>query len=246
MRGFFAGSGSGALGEACVVAEIVAFALKGMPGMAKHAKPRVLYIGTATYDAADARKRQTGCFEAMGCEVESLDVASMGGENTPTEEDMRLSTERADIVLVSGGNTLWAVDRWRSVGLDRHLRAACDRGAVLAGGSAGAICWFDAGHSDSMDPTSYFRPKDRIPSSEWSYIRCPCLGFLPGLVCPHYDKVQSNGVLRANDFDDMLLRHSSERGVGIDHWAVSKKYAVLTFNLVLILIACFCFIGAYH
>jgi dipeptidase E len=47
----------------------------------------------------------------------------------------------------------------------------------------------------------------------------PCLGFLPGLVCPHHDKVQSNGVLRAIDFDAMLLRHAGEQGICIDHWA---------------------------
>ena len=47
----------------------------------------------------------------------------------------------------------------------------------------------------------------------------PGLGFLPGLVCPHHDKVQSNGVLRAADFDVMLLRHAAEMGIGIDHWA---------------------------
>ena len=41
---------------------------------------------------------------------------------------------------------------------------------------------------------------------------------LPGLMCPHYDKVQSNGVLRASDFDKMLVAHSGERGIGLDHF----------------------------
>ena len=48
-----------------------------------------------------------------------------------------------------------AIDRWYTIGLDVLLRQAKDRGAILAGGSAGAICWFDAGHSDSMDPESF-------------------------------------------------------------------------------------------
>ena len=38
----------------------------------------------------------------------------------------------------------------------------------------------------------------------WEYIRCPCLGLLPGLICPHHDRVQSNGVLRATDFDGQI------------------------------------------
>ena len=58
----------------------------------------------------------------------------------------------ADIILVSGGNTLFAIDRWVKIGLAPLLKAAAARGAVLTGGSAGAICWFDSGHSDSMDP----------------------------------------------------------------------------------------------
>ena len=44
-------------------------------------------------------------------------------------------------------------------------------------------------------------------------------GFFPGLLVPHQDKVQSNGVLRAKDFDKMLLRHPGEQGICIDHWA---------------------------
>jgi len=60
----------------------------------------------------------------------------------------------------------------------------------------------------------------------------PGLGFLPGLVCPHHDKVQSNGVLRATDFDVMLLRHAAEMGIGIDHWAALEvaggRYRVIS------------------
>ena len=44
-------------------------------------------------------------------------------------------------------------------------------------------------------------------------------GSLPGLVCPHADKVQSNGVLRMTDFEGMMLRHPGERGITIDHFA---------------------------
>ena len=40
----------------------------------------------------------------------------------------------------------------------------------------------------------------------WAYVRCPCVGWLPGLACPHHDRTQSNGVLRATDFEQMLRR----------------------------------------
>ena len=50
---------------------------------------------------------------------------------------------------------LWIVDRWERLGLSDLLKEAALRGTVIAGGSAGAICWFDGGHSDSMDPKTH-------------------------------------------------------------------------------------------
>jgi hypothetical protein len=67
---------------------------------------------------------------------------------------MRDLFSAADIIAVSGGNTLFGVNRWKRLGVDTMLREASERGAVMVGGSAGAICWFDGGHSDSFDPTT--------------------------------------------------------------------------------------------
>ena len=66
--------------------------------------------------------------------------------------------------------------------------------------------------------------KDDI--KEWNYIRIPALEFIPGLICPHHDRIQSNGKLRADDFDKMLLRcqNPTELGIGIDHWAALSIY----------------------
>eukprot|EP00808_Paulinella_micropora_P008973 g17946.t1 len=141
--------------------------------------------------------------------------------------EMAAAFERAAVVLVSGGNTLYAINRWQALGVDKLLQKALRKGTVLAGGSAGAIVSFEAGHSDSMDPTSYKNPPGPLLNPEmsedelknWAYIRVPALGFFPGLVCPHYDQTQSNGVLRAYDFTGMLQRHSGETGIGIDEWA---------------------------
>jgi dipeptidase E len=74
-----------------------------------------------------------------------------------------------------------------------------------------------------MDPESYRntflasqnKTDDAVPVSmnaSWEYTRVPCLGILPGLVCPHHDRVQSNGVLRATDFEEMMKRHPGEQG----------------------------------
>lgn len=226
FRGIFAGSGSDAFNEACICSEAVR-----LTGKTADDKLLVVYLGTATYDLDVPRLRQTARFAEMGCRVVSATVA-LPSNSLPTSELEALIARDADIVLVSGGNTLYALDRWRATGVDAFLKEAMDRGCVLAGGSAGAICWFDGGHSDSADPDTFrsaMVPSDKdesgtAPATDaekkaWSYIRVSGLGFLPGLCCPHHDRTQSNGVPRSDDFDAMLLRHRGEFGIGIDHWA---------------------------
>jgi dipeptidase E len=77
-----------------------------------------------------------------------------------------------DIVLVTGGNTANALAVWRVHGFDEILREAWEQGVLLAGWSAGMICWFEHGVTDSFGP-------ELAPLE--------CLGFLPGSACPHYD-----------------------------------------------------------
>lgn len=208
----------------------------------KPAKDCVLcYLGKATYDLPANRDKQVDGFRSRGVAVEALDVARV----SPAPGAVEALLARADIVLVSGGNTLFAVDRWRRVGLDEALRKAAARGCVLTGGSAGAICWFDAGHSDSADPESYADAMLAGASAAestygaasanakpWNYIRCGGLGVLPGLCCPHHDRIQSNGKLRADDVDTMMLRHAGETGVCIDHFAAlvvdAADYSILS------------------
>ena len=228
LRGLFVGSGSDGMSDPLVAQAILKMTTSGNPSSTK---PAVVYLGTATYDLDGPRQRQTEQFAQQGCTVESLNVATL-----PLTPQGAALLDTADIIIVSGGNTLYAIDRWKHLGLDTKLQQAMERGAVLTGGSAGAICWFDGGHSDSMDPDTWrdamlnnmdatsgdessSAPKSAQDAKAWEYIRIQGLGFLPGLVCPHYDRIQSNGVLRATDFESMLLRHSTELGIGIDHWA---------------------------
>lgn len=210
VRGLFMGSGGG-LAEPGMAERVIDMTGRQAVGL------ELLYLGTATYDAHEPRERQVVRFAELGARVRALDVATSDPSATEIEEAL----ERADIVLVSGGNTLYAVDRWAAIGLDQSLRRAVEGGLVACGGSAGAICWFDGGHSDSMDPTSYLEPlpEGDPRASDWRYIRVDGIGVLPGLLCPHFDRTQSNGVLRADDFEAMLLRHPGEIGLGLDNWA---------------------------
>ena len=77
-----------------------------------------------------------------------------------------------DAICVSGGNTANMLAIWRVHGIDVLLREAWENGCVLWGASAGMICWFEAGVTDSFGP--------QLEGMD-------CLGFLPGSACPHYD-----------------------------------------------------------
>ena len=175
-----------------------------------HPSAPPIHTGTASYDLEKFRTKQCKTFQERGVDVRTLDVAC----TTPPQATVDEALGAADAVLVSGGNTLFAVERWRRAGLVAPLRAAAERGAVMCGGSAGAICWFDGGHSDSADP-DWFRdamlagegaategygvgpPASPDLAKPWAYVRVGGLGFLPGLLCPHHDRTQSNGGVRA-------------------------------------------------
>lgn len=250
VKGFFAGSGVDAFGEASVVDRVLL--LTGLFDMEKKvltAPVRVAYIGTATYDIPKHRDEQTKWFLSRGCTVGEVRVGDVSRPTSVDQEEL-VFLGQAHVILVSGGNTLFAVRRWEETGLDVCLRVLAMRGVVLAGGSAGAICWFTSGHSDSADPSTFaasmlpatcgdavaehkaqddnnantntkgtVQEKKQQENTSWSYVRVHGLDLLPGLLCPHYDVYQSNGVLREEDFNEMMKRHPTERGIGIDHWA---------------------------
>ncbi len=79
-----------------------------------------------------------------------------------------------DLIWVGGGNTVSMLAVWRAHGVDRALKAAWEAGKVLTGGSAGSLCWFEGGTTDSFDLARLAPLQDG-------------LGFLPGTHCPHYD-----------------------------------------------------------
>lgn len=136
--------------------------------------PRVLFIPTASQDDVAyvaAFKKQYG--ERLGCTVETLELY----RDRPSKTEIAARIKRADIIYVGGGNTMRMMKLWRKLGVDRLLIAAAKRGAVCCGLSAGAICWFREGNSDSL--------KYSNPSAD--YCRVKTLGLVDALLCPHYD-----------------------------------------------------------
>jgi len=130
-----------------------------------------------------------------------------------SKDATRLVTEWADVIFVSGGNTLNAMKCWRNLGLDLLLQQARIKGVVLSGFSAGMLCWFESGHSDSM---SYYYSAFRHQIQEkvkWNYVNVQCLNFVPHITgCPHF-----HGENRVNNFVNMMKEdYSISTGLGVD------------------------------
>jgi dipeptidase E len=111
----------------------------------------------------------------------------------------------SDVILVCGGNTANMLAVWRVHGFDRILREAWEAGVVLTGWSAGMICWFEAGVTDSFGP-------------QLEGMR-DGLGFLPGSACPHYD-----GEERRRPVYTELVANGFPAGVALDD-AAAARYA---------------------
>lgn len=138
-------------------------ALTGKP------RPRLCYLPTASAD----RQSRIDSWYAY-CSV--LDVEPFHQESFISSYSMDRSWEEVflsmDGIVASGGNTLNQQAIWRAQGIDDVLREAWSRGIVLGGASAGSLCWFEEGTTDS-------RPK------ELTVVRG--LGLIPGSHSPHYD-----------------------------------------------------------
>ena len=172
-------------------------------GLTGRSRPRALFIPTASSDSIDYWEAFRAAYGGeLGCDAYVLNLL----ETPPSSRELADAILSADLVYVGGGNTLKMMRRWRTLGVDVLLRQAHDRGVVLSGVSAGAICWFRYGHSDSM---SFYRPES------WSYIRVKGMGLVDATACPHYDG-DTAGVKRATDFQEMVKRQG-DLGIGIDN-----------------------------
>lgn len=158
-----------------------------MIGLAHKERPNVLFIGTASRDAEGNIANAQAAFGAFGCDVKALRLVT----KHPTESEIAALADWADIVYVGGGNTVFMMEVWKACGLDRMLRAAYENDtAVLGGLSAGAICWFDCGHSDS---------ESFAGNADWHYIFAEgMLGLQKFVYCPHYNEAGRDS------FDEML------------------------------------------
>jgi peptidase E len=157
--------------------------------------PRITLVPTASGDAADLIAKFYTSFNHYDCRPRHLPLFRQ-----PVDlHDIFFDT---DIIYVSGGNTRNMLAIWRAAGVDQLMREAWERGIVLAGVSAGAICWFEQGHTDSTGGLS----------------KLDCMGWLPGSCSPHYDGEvhrqpsyeglqREGGILPGLAMDDSVAAH---------------------------------------
>jgi dipeptidase E len=163
-------------------------------GLTGRERPRALYIGTAMAETPAAALQMYDRFAGIA-EISRLEFFPW------PPEDLRERVLGAELVFVGGGNTANMLAIWRVHGVDRLLREALENGAVLSGSSAGGICWWEHGVTDSFGA---------------QLAAMDCLGFLPGSFCPHYDDEENrrpvfHGLLQGGFPDG----YAADAGVGL-------------------------------
>jgi dipeptidase E len=157
---------------------------------AEHA--RVCFVPTASGEPDHYLSSFYAAFLKLGCQPSVLSFF----KRTP---DLRSFLLNQDVIFVGGGNTKSLLAVWRDWGVVDILRQAWESGVVLTGVSAGAICWFEQGLTDSF--SDHLRPLE-------------CLGFIPGSCCPHYDGEPQ----RRPSYHKLLTSEEIRAGVAIEDW----------------------------
>lgn len=176
--------------------------------LTKKARPKVCFIPTASGDSDRYIARFYTAFIQRSCVPSHLSLF-----NPPTS-DLKAFLFEQDIIYVGGGNTKSLMALWKEWGLDQTLREAWESGMILAGLSAGSICWFEEGITDS------------VPGS---LTVLKCLGLLKGSNCPHYDGEAG----RRPSYHRLLLTglisdgYATEDGVGL-HFVGERLEKIVT------------------
>ena len=132
----------------------------------KKKKPNICFIPTATGDNEAYKVNYYATFSKLQCNPTHLDFF----KRTPDLNEL-ISTQ--DAIFVGGGNTKSMLAVWKEWRLDKLLKRAYKQGTVMSGVSAGAICWFENGITDSWAADLKIMP---------------CMNFIKGTCCPHYDE----------------------------------------------------------
>jgi peptidase E len=160
-------------------------------------RPKLTFVLTASGDDRSYVSRTYAAFRGWSVDVSHLELFMM--PNVDPEEALL----GADVVWVGGGSVANLLALWRLHGVDDLMRQAWESGTVLAGVSAGSICWHVGGPTDSFGPT--LRPVTNA------------LGLLPYGNGVHYDsEEQRRPLLHQLVADQVLpLSYATDDGIGI-------------------------------
>lgn len=165
--------------------------------LCENPSPKVCFIGTASGDAESYIDRFYKAFRTLNCEPTHLSLYRA------PEGSLRDFVMDQDLFYVGGGNTRNLLALWKEWNLDTYLKEAYEAGKVMGGISAGSICWFEQGVTDS------------IPGK---LVSLDGLGFLEGSNCPHYDgEKERRGAYHRLIQDGMKPGYACDDGVAI-HW----------------------------
>lgn len=177
-------------------------------------KPKLLFIPTASADSESYYSTVEKHFgERLGCKTNVLYLI----KNKPSKKEIEDKILKSDIVYVGGGNTLKMMRVWRKNKVDETLLKAHKKGIIMSGVSAGSICWFKYGNSDSrkfIDPAA-------------NLIKVAGLGLVDALNCPHYNFE----AYRKADLKKMMKKTSGV-AIALDNCCaieiIDDKYKVIT------------------
>ena len=171
-------------------------------------KPNILFIPTASAEDKSYIVNFYSCFSRLECSPSHITFF----QRTPRLDSL---VNKADVIYVGGGNTKSMFAVWKEWKLDKLLLKAYQNGKILCGVSAGAICWFEQGITDSW--ASNLNAMD-------------CLGFIDGMACPHYQEEKD----RRPSVHKLLKNKNAIPGYAIDggaavHFKKGEYYKSLQF-----------------
>ena len=176
--------------------------------------PTLLFLPTASYDSVSYYEVVKKHFMKIG--FSAVDALYLSDKNL-TKAQIRNSILSHDAIDVGGGDTSHMMVVWKNLGLDMVLNEALASNIVLSGLSAGSICWFNSGISDSS----------KLKGSGEKFVEVSGLGYIDALHCPHYDLE----LLKQTDLK-RILKTTSKVAIALDNCSalevVDNKYRVIT------------------
>lgn len=179
--------------------------------------PKILFIPTASGDAVRYYENFVKHFgNKLGVKCDVLYLIN----DKPKWKMIKHKILSSNAIYVGGGNTLMMLKIWRKNGVDKLLKEAHKKEIVLSGLSAGSICWFQYGHSDSLS----------FSNTKWNYIRINGLGLIKGIHCPHFNG-QTKYIKRRKNFKEFMKRYS-DIGIAVDNNCaiefINNQYRVIS------------------